>query len=239
MKEKDFKKFIQILGVDYSLVGIFFAEKVPRSYKKHNDTVCTALARAFLKKQASYFNGTSHRQSCRGADYYFKFENIEEKEVIKNYVKDECVFFNKSVGEKFIQNTPKFPKKLIGKVLVIKPFAINDMPEVVVLLLSPSQVGRVIGLLNYTAVDGLDVLPSQSTCISLFAPLVTGKPHVNFIDYYDRYYQGVINNKKIWPESHMIISITYKQLCEMVANFKKSAHGSFVPKIAPQKVDNF
>jgi len=239
MKEQDFKKFIQMLGVKYPLVGIFFAEKTPKNYKKRNDTVCTALARAFLKKQASYFDRTSHHQLCRGADYYFKFENIEEEEVIKNYVKDECVFSNKSVCEKFIQNTPKFPKKLTGKVLIIKPFIINDAPDVVALLLSPSQVGRIIGLLNYNAVEKLNVLPSQSTCISLFAPLVTGKPHINFIDYYDRYYQGVIDNKIIWPESHMIISITHKQLCEIVANFNKSAHGAFVSRIVPKKVDNF
>lgn len=237
MKEQDFKKFIQILKVDYPLVGVFFAEKIPKSYKKHNDTICTALARSFLKNQASYFNETLHSQSCKGADYYFKFENIKEKEVVKNYVKDECVFSDKSVCKKFIKNTPKFPKRLIGKVLTIKPFIVSDMPAVVVLLLLPSQIGRIIGLLNYNAVEKLDVLPSQPTCISLFAPLVTGKPHINFIDYYDRYYQGVVNSKKIWPESHMIISITYKQFCEIVANFKKSSHGSFVPNIIPQKVD--
>src|SRR6266568_3549053 len=88
MKKNDIEKFVKTLEIKYPPIGVSFAEKIPKSYKPCKDTVCTALARAFLKKQATYFNETSHRQSCRGADYYFKFANISDSEAIENYVYD-------------------------------------------------------------------------------------------------------------------------------------------------------
>jgi hypothetical protein len=56
------------------------------------------------------------------------------------------------------------------------------------------------------------------------------------IDYYDRYYQGKIGGRYIWPEDKMIISMRYSDFATVLDNLEKSPHGSLRPNLAPQKI---
>lgn len=134
---------------------------------------------------------------------------------------------------------PKLPASLKNRFINIKIFDFNDNPCIAILLANPAQAGRILGLLNHRKYNVAKIHPNQPTCLSLFAPLVTKTIHCNFLDYYDRYYQGRNNKKLIWPEEKMIISIRNQEFREILNNLNKSAQGSFRPKLLPQQVDAF
>lgn len=112
----------------------------------------------------------------------------------------------------------------------------KDKPSVVVLLVNPAQAGRILGLINYNHYGKVEILPSQPTCLAFFAPLVTKKLHINFLDYYDRYYQGKVGGRYVWPEDKLIISLTYTDFENALSNLEKSPQGSFRPDLLPQKI---
>ncbi|MFH0780182.1 MAG: DUF169 domain-containing protein, partial [Parcubacteria group bacterium] len=133
-----------------------------------------------------------------------------------------------------------FPKYLRNKFILIKPFEAKDFPQIIMLLVNPAQAGRIIGLINYKQYKEIKMFPNQSTCLSFFAPIVYNSPHINFIDYYDRYYQGKLDQKYIWPENNMIISLNLNQFKEIMNNLDKSPQGIFKRFIIKvQKIDQF
>lgn len=234
MNKNDIKKLDKFIGVE-NIASVYFGNGSKFKTRNFSDTMCTAMARVFFNKKIVVFNN-KHKQLCPGADYFFKLSRVSKKEAIKTYVQDEHVFCNENVCQTFLKQLPKFPKKLINKDIVIKPFEITDKPEVVIMLLDPAKAGRVLGLMNYGKYKIINLNPGQPTCVSLFAPLVTQKMHVNFIDYYDRYYQGNIGGKNIWPEDKLIISLKYQDFLLMVDNLGKSPHGSYKPRIYAQEI---
>jgi uncharacterized protein (DUF169 family) len=171
-----------------------------------------------------------------GESYFLKLAQISDKETIDIYVNKEKVFGNKNICEKFLKNLPKFPESLKNKFIIIKPMRDEEKPSVVVLLVDPAQAGRILGLVNRDKYEKIEILPSQPTCLAFFTPLITKKPHINFLDYYDRYYQGRVAGRCIWPEDKMIISLRYSDFEAVLANLEKSPHGSFRPNLSPQKV---
>lgn len=237
MKKNDIEKFSQALKITQTIVGVNFLAHAPKNNQAKKDTACTALARVFIKREDVYFNATTQPQLCSGANYFLKLGTVSDREAIGNYVADEQVFANEAVCKTYLKSLPKFPQDLQQKTIAIKSLEAKDKPAVVIMLLNPAQVGRVLGLLNYSEYRKIEISPNQSTCISLFSPLATGQPHLNFIDYYDRYYQGRAGQKYLWPEGMMLLSVTGGQFEKIVANLDKSAQGSFVPKIKPQKID--
>lgn len=238
MNVKNLKQFKDALRIKNEIIGVKFVKKSSFNSKHYRDTACTALARAIINKTEVIFDAKHLPQLCPGANYFFKFSKIKNSEVHDVYVKDERVFANKKTCALFLRKLPKFPDSLRGKSISIKPLA-NDKVDVVILMVTPAQCGRILGLLNSRSYKTVEVLPNQPTCLSLFAPLVTKKPHCNFIDYYDRYYQGVIHGKKIWAEDKMIISLLFSDFKEILNNLEKSPQGSFRPDLKPQKVDTF
>src|SRR3989344_1879535 len=230
------KKFKKTLGINTEILGIFYYSKLPKKGKSFRDTACTALARSFLTKETLFFNAKEYPQLCLGASYFFKLAPISDRETIDVYINKERVFKSKNVCEEFIKNLPKFPKSLKNKFIIIKPLEAKDKPSVVMLLVNPAQAGRILGLINYYQYKKVEILPSQPTCLAFFAPLVSKNIHINFLDYYDRYYQGKVGGRYIWPEGKMIVSIKYSDFRVIVANLKKSPHGSFRPNLSPQKV---
>lgn len=237
MKKEELEKFKKSLKITEIILGVFFVDKFPDGVKHYKDTACTAIARTFLNKKTIFFNGKEYPQLCSGADYFLKLsKKILTQGAIKVYTKDEHVFKNKKVCQKYLNFLPKFPDKLRNKNIVIKPFSLSDRPCVVMILVNPAQAGRILGLLNYDVYENIIMNPCQPTCISLFAPLVTKKIHVNFIDYYDRYYQGKIKDKYIWPEDKLILSMTFSHFKNIIRYLAKSAHGTFQPLIKPKKV---
>ncbi|TSC94565.1 MAG: hypothetical protein CEN87_406 [Parcubacteria group bacterium Licking1014_1] len=237
MMNKEIKKFIKTLKIDNRILGIYFTKKLPKDFKNYRDTACTALARAFLKNETLVFDARTYSQLCPGAFYFLKLEKIGNKETINTYVNREHVFKNKDICQKFLNDMPKFPLSMKGKFIIIKPFAENDKPSVVILLANPAQANRIISLTNYDRYSKIEMNPSQPTCLAFFAPLTTGKIHINFLDYYDRYYQGVVSGKNIWPDDKMIISMSFNDFKKILSNLEKSPHGLFRPYLSPQKVD--
>lgn len=238
MKKEELEKFKKILKITETILGVFFTDKFPAGVKHYKDTACTAMARVFLNKEASFFNGKEYPQLCSGADYFLKLsKKILTQEAIKVYTEEEQVFKNEKVCRKYLNSLPKFPDKLRNKNIIIKPFSLSDRPHIVLVLANPAQAGKILGLVNYDNYENIIINPSQPACISLFAPLVTQKVHVNFIDYYDRYHQGKIEDKYIWPEDKLILSMTLSHFESIIRDLAKSAHGTFQPLIKPKKVD--
>lgn len=233
------KNLKKTLGIKTEILGIFYSSKLPKRGKNFKDTACTALARSFLKKETLFFDAKKYPQLCSGASYFLKLAQITDKETIDVYINKEKVFGNKNICEKFLKNLPKFPESLKNKFIIIKPMGDKDKPSVVVLLVNPAQAGRILGLINRDKYEKAEILPSQPTCLAFFSPLVTKKPHINFLDYYDRYYQGKVGGRYIWPKDKMIVSINYSDFKGVLANLRKSPHGSFRPNLTPQKITKF
>ena len=195
------------------------------------------MARAIIKKTKVIFDSKKFPQCCEGANYFLKLSKIKDSEAYNVYVKKEQVFANKKILQIFLKSLPKFPDILKNKFIIISPLKIKDNPQIIILLVNPAQAGKILGLLNYNQYRTVEIYPNQPTCLSLFAPIVTKKPHINFIDYYDRYYQGRINGKNIWPETKMIISLRFQDFKKNLNNLQKSPQGSFRPKLIPQQID--
>lgn len=238
MLAKKIKQFKKVLKIKNEIVGIKFTEKLPADCKSYRDTACTALARTIIKKKAVVFNANSLPQLCQGANYFLKLTKTKNSEVYDAYVSQEQVFKNKKICALFLKNLPKFPELLKNKFIVIEPFKSQKKYQIIILLVNPAQAGRIFGLLNYDQYRTVEVCPNQPTCLSLFAPLATKKIHCNFIDYYDRYYQGKIKGKHIWPETKMIISLRFQDFRKVLNSLEKSPQGSFQPKLSPQQVDD-
>lgn len=237
MLAKKIKQLKNVLKIKNTIVGVKFTEKMPNSCKHFRDTACTALARAILKNKMVVFDNKNFFQLCPGADYFLKLSNLKNNKVCNVYVKKEHVFADNKICNLFLSNLPKFPNELKNKFVVIRPFKSIDKSQIIILLVNPAQANRILGLLNYDQYEAVKFYPNQPTCLSLFAPLVTKKPHCNFLDYYDRYYQGKINGGKIWPENKMIVSVTFEDFKKILNNLDKSPHGSFKPNLSPQVVD--
>ncbi len=239
MTNKKLKQFTKTLNIDKPILGISYLQKLPTNFQYYNDTACTALARAFIKNKILVFGSKKYPQLCPGGNYFLKLTNVKDSKAINVYVKNEHVFKNKNICQKFIKSLPKFPEYLKNKHIVIKHFQPRDKPKIVIILVKPAQVGRIIGLMNYKQYNEIKIHPNQPTCLAFFAPLATGSPHLNFIDYYDRYYQGKIHNKYIWPENKMLISMKFKQFQEILDNLDKSPQGLYKKvNIKVSKVDN-
>jgi uncharacterized protein (DUF169 family) len=233
-KVKEFKK---VLGIKEEIIGISFVKKPPSGTKQCRDTACTALARALLKGERVVFGSQLFPQLCRGANYFLRLADVSDREARDVYIKDEHVFANSQSCDSFLCGLPKFPKNLINRFIIIKPLTGKGSVDIVIMLLNPPQIGRVLGLLNHRRYQPVAISPNQPSCLAIFAPLATGQPHCNFIDYYDRYYQGTVKGRKIWPEDKMLISLTMQDFQEALNSLEKSPHGSFRPKLKPQKVD--
>ncbi len=229
--------FKKSLGIKTKILGIFYVNRLPQKFEYFKDTACTALARAFITGKTLIFGPKKYPQMCSGADYFLKLKEMHDAEAMDVYVNKEHVFKNKNICGGFIKSLPAFPSRLKNKFIVIRPIKGNEKPDVVVLLVNPAQAGRIAGLMNYDKYVEGQFSPNQPTCLAFFAPLVTKKIHVNFLDYYDRYYQGRVAGKNIWPEEKMIISIIYPNFKTILTNVSMSPHGSFRPRLSPQKVD--
>jgi len=230
------KKFKKTLGIKTEILGIFYSVKLPKQGENFGDPACVALARSFFTKQTIFFDAKKYPQSCLGASYFLKLAPIGDQETVDVYTNKEKVFKNRNVCGKFLENLPKFPESLKNKFIIVKPIGNKDRPPVVAMLVDPAQAGRILGLINRDRYEKTEIFPSQPGCLVFFAPLATKKPHINFLDYYDRYYQGKVGGRHIWPEDKMIISMNYDDFKVALANLDESSHGSFRPDLSPKKV---
>ncbi len=238
MNKNNLASLKKTLKLNYSILGIHYLDKFPKKYNHYKDTACTALIRAFLKKETLFFDAKKYPQLCMGANYFLNLSKIKDSEAIKIYTKKEHIFQSANTCKEFIKSLPKFPKRFQNKFIVIKPFEARDTPRVIILLVNPAQAGRIIGLANYNKYKKINIIPNQPTCLSFFAPIATKSICINFIDYYDRYYQGKINGKYLWPENKMIVSLEFRRFKEILKNFSKSPQGNLKQiDIDPKKID--
>jgi len=239
MTQRKIIAFKKILGIKEEILGITFSDIKPAKFKFYRDTACTILARAFSTKKTLLFGKKNYRQLCPGADYFLKFSRISQAQAIKAYIEKECVFKNKNICRNFLNSLPKPSSFLKNKFIIIKPLASNDRPAIVLLLTTPAQTGRILGLLSYSHYRRVEIFPCLPTCFSFFFPLTTSNIHLNFIDYYDRYYQGKAKGKSIWPESKMIVSMESKDFEEVLSNLRITPYGNLKPKLRPVEIDSF
>lgn len=209
------------LNIEDEIIGVRFSNQLLKNSSK--DTACTALARAIINRTRVVFS----TQLCEGGNFFLNLTDITKEQTCDVYVNKEQVFKNKQICCSFLNKLPKFKFKSV----IIEP--VKENSQVVILLLNPAQIGRIIGLLNYSQYQTIEILPNQPTCICLFTPLITKKPHINFMDYYDRYYQG----KGLWNDNKMILSLRMKDFNKILKNLDSSAQGSFKPDLSPKEID--
>lgn len=220
-----------------SIISVRFSDIKSEKFEKYNDTVCTSLARCFKKNICTYID-RKKGQLCPGGDYFLHITHTPKDEVCNVYVTDEKVFKNNSVCNTFIKSLPKYPTVARKRYILFTPLKKEtDKPDVIMLLVNPAQASRILGLNVYKKMSLPLVVPALSTCASIYAPIESNTIHLNFIDYYDRYFQGVENKKLLWKNHHMIISMPFNIFEEMLSFIPLSAHGNFKPKIKPQKFD--
>lgn len=231
-QKAQFKKIKKCLGIK-KIVSIRFSDSKGNKYKKYKDTACTALARSF-KKEVSTYVDRKLGQLCPGGDYFLKITRPTKREVCKVYVSDEGVFKKYSICSAFLKTLPKYPLVAQKRYILFTPLAEETQkPDVISLLATPAQVGRILGLSAYKKISFPLVIPAGPTFASIYAPILTKKIHINFIDYFDRYYQG----KLFWNDSDLIVSLSFGIFKQILATIPLSAHGIRKPRITPQQVD--
>lgn len=234
--KKQFNLIKNNLGIE-DIISIRFSNTKSTQYTKYNDTACTALVRCFTNNTLTYIDRKTG-QLCPGGDYFLKIKNISTKDVNNVYVKDEKIFQDSAVCNKFIKNLPEYPSAAKKRYILLTPFVKEkNKPDVIMMLANPAQAGRILGLSVYKKFFQPLILPALSTCASIYAPIESNRIHLNFIDYYDRYYQGRQKNVSLWKDSDLIISIPYGIFEKIIKHIPLSAHGSFRPKINSQRFD--
>lgn len=236
MYKKQFKIIQKNLGIN-KIISIRFSNTITTDFIKYQDTACTALARSLNKDVLTYID-RKKGQLCSGGNYFLGITHPPKQEIYEVYVKQEKVFKNNMFCNNFINKIPKYPNLAKKRYILLTPLIKETKePKVIMLLVNPAQTSRILGLSAYQSPTPLLIIPALSTCASIYAPLADQKIHLNFIDYYDRYYQGKQKGRLFWKESNLIISLPFNIFKKIISNLPHSAHGNFKPKLKPQKVD--
>jgi len=233
---KQYKIIKKVFGIS-DIISIRFSDKKNSKYLEYSDTTCTSMARCFLENKTTFID-RQKGQLCVGGNYFLNIKKYSDKEVCKTYVKDEGVFKNEESCCLFLKKNPSFPKQAEFRYVLFSPLKKEQYKSDVVMMLAvPAQVGRILGLSVFKIFFDPLVLPAASTCMSIYAPLTSNRIHLNFIDYFDRYYQGKQGRRLLWSDNQMIISMPGKMFEEIIKNIPLSAHGSFKAKIKPCRVE--
>lgn len=248
-------QFKKTLGIKNNLVAVSFRQKLPKISKNpktkdyYQDVICTAIKRVSQPQRGplrgrnvclAFGNQESGLPSrCAGANYFLHLGSRNKKETIKTYVNKEHCFASTKIANKFLTALPSFPKNLFNQYIILQPLEkINTKPQVILMIVTPAQVNRLVGLYTYHCYQTSTIYPAIPTCVAVYLPLVTGQPHINFIDYYDRFYQGKQKGASIWNNYELIFSLTIKDFQLMLKNLKQSPFGSFkVTKVRPHPFD--
>ena len=231
-----FKIIKHSLGIKHC-ISIRFANRKSDRHTRYRDTACTALARSLLRRVLTYID-RNEGQLCPGGNFFLGITRAPKKEIYDTYAKDEKVFSNQAACRQFLNDLPPYPRQANKRFVLFTPLdRENQRPEVVTLLATPAQTGRILGLSVFKKMSYPTLIPALSTCASIYTPLTTKNIHINFIDYYDRYYQGKQNGKLLWKDSQMIVAMPYAIFQKIVEHIQRSAHGNFKPKLKPEKVD--
>jgi uncharacterized protein (DUF169 family) len=232
-------KLLEALDIKH-IISIRFCDSKPENIDTgFLDTACTAMARSLNHNKCLMIDRTLG-QSCPGGNHFLCIKKAPLEEVYKTYINDEQVFQDTTACQEFLSKLPQFPQIAQKRFLLLTPFQKEiGTPDIITILANPAQVARLLGLSVYQGMNSPLIIPAAPTCLALYASLSTNQIHINLIDYYDRYYQGCIENKLIWDENKMIITMPYTSFVDMANNLAKSAHGTFTAKITPQKVTSF
>jgi uncharacterized protein (DUF169 family) len=228
--QTQFKKIKQILNTK-SIVSIRFSNKKSNRYKIFQDTACTALARSLKDKRLVYLD-RKQGQLCAGGNYFLDFKKCSDKEVCDVYIKKEKVFSNQVVCKDFLQQVKKYKNNIKSKYILLSPLDKEvNKPDVVALLVNPAQASRIIGLSIFNKLQEPIVSPAGPLCLDIQAPFYSNRLHLNFIDYFDRYYQGKQGGRLIWEDGEMMIFCNYRIFCELLNNLDNSPHGGYKIKL--------
>lgn len=219
------------------IISVRFSDIKTTNFNKFKDTACTAIARSFKKNTLTYID-RKYGQLCQGGNYFLSITNPPTRETCDVYVRDEKVFKNNAVCNKFIKNLPRYPNIAKTRYILFTPLIKEKIkPDVIIMLVNSAQASRILGLSVYKKFLPPLVLPALSTCAAIYAPIESGNVHLNFIDYYDRYYQGRQKGISLWKDSDLIVSMPFGIFEEIIKHIPLSAHGNFNSKTRPQKFD--
>ncbi len=215
-------------------VSVRFSSTKPAYYQQYQDTACTALARCLIKKK-NVFIDRQHGQLCPGGNYFLGIKKYPKNKICDIYVKAERVFKNNKACLSFLKKIPAYPGRK-AKYILLSPLETEpEKPDLIIIQANPAQAARILGLAVYKKINYPAIIPAAPACLSLYAPLASGRIHLNLIDYYDRYYQGKQNDKLIWNDKDMLISLPFTVFTDILSALPLSGQGSFRPRLKPQK----
>lgn len=218
-------------------IGIRFTNRLSPGEQKTfsqnpNELYCTAIAKS--AKQCKKIIIQTRRHPCAGGNHFVGQKACPFKELADVYINKEHVFQTPAQVKSFLKANGQNPVKT--KYLVFEPLkpgsnpglSSKSAPQTILALVSPETAGRMLGLLAHIKQNTVpDIIPAASTCSAIFRPLL--KPdsiHINFIDYFDRYYQC----RGLYEPTELIISMIPALLIALIKAYAKSSHGSNKPK---------
>lgn len=236
--QTQYRAIQKTLGIQY-IASVRFSNTKAKTFLKYKDTACTALGRCLKFNKSTYID-RKQGQLCSGGNYFLKIKSYPPQEVMNVYTKQEQVFASNKACKSFLKQVPNYPKQASTRYILLTPLARETQPPaVVIMIINPAQAARLLGLSVFKGMIQPHLLPAAPTCMSLYASLTTQRPHINLIDYYDRYYQGKIGTSLLWNDNEMLFTLPYHLFYEMIQHFSTSPHGDFIPLLQPQRVDSF
>lgn len=206
-------------------VFIRFTNTLQKGERVSDDLFCTALARCAKRNKKIIID--CRRHPCAGGNYFVSRKPISQRELENVYMRKESVFRSKVDLRIFLKRSGQNPKP--SRYIIFDP-VFSQKAEVILFFVSPAAASRLLGLSAYLGKFSVDIVPAVSTCASLFRPrLHRDALHLNFIDYFDRFYQckGFFRNTELLVSMHMRL---YRKLQKAYA---RSSHGKKKPSGIP------
>lgn len=202
-------------------VFIRFTNTLQKGERVSDDLFCTALARCAKRNKKIIID--CRRHPCAGGNYFVSRKHLSQRFLEDVYIKKESVFQRKEDLKDFLRLAQQNPKP--SRYIIFEP-SFSAKAEIVIFFTDAAGAGRLLGLGAYRGQFSVDVVSAISTCASLFRPRIRKNVlHLNFIDYFDRYYQC----KNFFRDEELLVSMHvgfYKKLQKIYA---RSSHGKKKP----------
>jgi uncharacterized protein (DUF169 family) len=204
----------------YRPIYVSFVDEIDETSESIGGFYCKNIGESIKKNKKIIVDGK--KQKCSGGNYFLGNIDVPLKDILDVYVNKEKVFKCSDVTDCFLKTVKKNPLK--KRYIVLDP-RISEEAKIVIGIVNAFQASKILGLAAYDEKFGVDIVPAISTCSCLFRPLIEkNKIHVNFIDYFDRYYRA----KGVFDDNEFIISMDIKIFHYLNDNYNNSPHGGLI-----------
>lgn len=206
-------------------VSVFFRDGRMSACCLTEEEASNAIAR--VAKERCALSIDCRRRRLSAGSYFACGNALPLCDIVDMYVNTERIFPDEKTVVRFLKKVGRNP--LTRRYIHILPH-FHSKADVILLVVSPAQASRLLGLQAHDGIFSADIIPAAPTCATLYRPLlIPDRIHVNFIDYFDREQQA----RGCFEAGELLVSMTpalYRSLCGVHAT---SAHGAYKPKGVP------